>query len=295
MLPILAILGLAAAWFVLFRTEPVVRGTTLKPVWGISLAALTIWTGAIGCRWAFDFDATPQHSSHLCYVVAIATLAAFVMVLGARRPIDKVWPWFVLLPLVLVLMLPSWTNRLWGPDSPLRLETPRVLGFAVVLVMGIGNYLFTRLSLPALLLGTAIVLLVYPSTDYGTGSSYATALDYAGICLGLAAVSGWLLMRSRPDDLQPQERIWADFRNSYGIVWAKRVMDRVNWTAAEEKWPLRLDLHGVVWTNAEATDAEREHAIERLRATFGWLLKRFVDEGWMERRGEGFTESAGTR
>lgn len=246
---------------------------------------LALWSIVWCCTLTLEPGKWP-YSGHLWYLVGVAALCPLVAVLGARRPVDRVWPAFVLLPLFLVLGLPAISSFWRGTPAPLQLETPTVVGFAIVLVMGAGNYLFTRLSLPVSLLAAGIALLVYPLTEFGTATnrSPVDSAGYAGVCLGLAAASAFVLMRRRNDGLPPHERLWVDFRNAFGIVWAKRVMDRINWTAREEGWPARLDFAGLVWTQDAPGEDEKRRTIDRLTDTFRWLLKRFVDEAWIDRR-----------
>lgn len=272
-------IAVAIAWAALLQMQRATAGTTLATAWWCGVIALVGWSFAA-------FVPLNPLAGHVWYWIALLTLLPFVAILGARRPIVRAWPWFVLVPLCLVLCLPS-ISTLWrGTHLPLRLETPTVAGFAVVLTMGVGNYLFTRLAVPALLIGVAIGWLVYPSTEFGfqAGASLIDCVYFSGLTLGFAAVIGHYSMKRRVAASSPHEQLWIDFRNAYGIVWTKRVMDRVNWTATEENWPLRLDLFGFVWTMADASDAEREQTIVRLETTFRWLLKRFVDEAWIDER-----------
>lgn len=260
----------------MLKARAAVRWTTLVTAWWCGVVALVGWLVA----WLLPADPL---AGHVAYFVAIVTMLPFVAVLGARKPIDRAWPFFVLLPLCLVLSLPS-ISTLWrGAQFTLRLETPTFIGFVFVLVMGIGNYLFTHFALPALLVGGAILLLVLPATEF-LNLDLTTAFHSAAIGLGLAGAIGWRQSRRQVWQCNPHENLWTDFRNHYGLVWTKRVMDRVNWTATEENWPIRLDLFGIVTINKETTPDEHRHAMGRLDTTFRWLLKRFVNEDWIDRR-----------
>ena len=69
-------------------------------------------------------------------------VCASVACRGARSPVCRVWPVFVVLPLVAVLAVPV-IATLWnhGGDVPLEIETPILIGFLLITVMGTGNYL----------------------------------------------------------------------------------------------------------------------------------------------------------
>jgi hypothetical protein len=60
-------------------------------------------------------------------------------------------------------------------------------------------------------------------------------------------------------------------------------MDRVNFTARQEGWSARLETQGLVW-NPNSTPAQTEHTLKRADHTFRWLLRRFVDEQWIDER-----------
>ena len=99
----------------------------------------------------------------LNYSVAVVMLCPGIAVLGARRPGATAWGFFVLIPLVLVLMWPAAASvRTLKSGAPLELEVPAVLGFAVVLVMSSGDYFGTRYTLPTMLFAAAEILLVAP-------------------------------------------------------------------------------------------------------------------------------------
>ena len=224
---------------------------------------------------------------HLWYGAAILGLCPAIAVLGARRPVSRVWPVFVLLPLIAVLAVPV-IATLWnhGGDVPLEIETPILIGFLLITVMGTGNYLGTRYTISALLYAIAIILVTLPSTGIGTDNGWTTQwLGPSGtLCLALGCWSASVSSGRASPQLENYDRLWIDFRDTFGIVWAKRVMERINWTAREEKWPAELGFQGLVWTKEDVTEDERRKVIDRLNHTFRWLLKRFVSDDWIDSR-----------
>ena len=75
--------------------------------------------------------------------------------------------------------------------------------------------------------------------------------------------------------------VWSDFRNSFGVVWSRRIMERFNQQAAEGRWEVRLETEGFVW-GADPDGVSRESAeAERF---LRWLLRRFVDDEWIDVR-----------
>jgi hypothetical protein len=157
-----------------------------------------------------------------------------------------------------------------------------LVGFLLVLVMGSGNYVGTRYTLAALLYASAIGLIVLPSTVPGRTDWQSVLRTIGTLLFAGGLLSAFLSARRKPPDVPDYDRIWLAFRDAYGVVWAKRVLERVNWSAREEKWAAELTFTGLAW-KADPTEDERRKTIERLNHTFEWLLKRFVSDDWIEK------------
>jgi hypothetical protein len=220
---------------------------------------------------------------HLWYLVAILGLCPPISVLGAKRPGSRVWAAFVVMPLLLVFSWPALVGWVHGvPPERLQLETPMLLGYGLVLIMGHGNYLGTRNSLPSLLMALALGWLVWqfaesPEPEHAPRPIGPTLLFVSAVIIGR-------FVTSPPEkDLSGSDRLWRDFQDLYGIVWAKRVLDRLNITAQQEQWSAHLEISGLVW-NPNPTAAQTEHTVKRLDHAFRWLLRRFVDTSWIEQR-----------
>src|SRR5690606_4720601 len=117
------------------------------------------------------------------------------------------------------------------------------------------------------------------------------ARHLATICLGLAVVGaravlrepeGVLDVRRKPsaaadssadhsdsaiDTVLSSERpadfdlLWADYRDTFGIVWAKRFQERLNDIGTQQKWPARLTDAGMEWEPPQ--DVDRQQVTER--------------------------------
>jgi hypothetical protein len=287
--------------------------TTLVPAGRWAVAAALLWTTTFGVS-TLGAIASEQEDA-LWYATALLTLCPAIAVLGARRPGAGVWNAFVILPLLAVLGWPLLTLGAGGAEiRTLRLETPQLIGFVLVLVMGAGNYMGTRFNLPAVAYVVALCLLVGSVSAVAPplvqGSTAARLL--ATICLGLAVVGARAVLREPEgtvaDLFGPSEApagvpagqsdptrdatvssqsparfdlLWADYRDTFGIVWAKRFQERLNGIAAQQKWPARLSDAGIEW---EAGQDDREQVSERIDQTFRWLLRRFVDPPWIDAR-----------
>ncbi len=274
------------------------RGTTLRSAWWWSIAALASWWAAWVASW---FDA-PAVVDPLWYAAAVVSLCPFVQVLGARRPVSRSWTWFVILPMLAVLGLPLATS--FGTES-FEVELPPLLGFLLVLVMGAGNYFGTRFTGPVLSIAVGLAGVAVSGST--VRPAWFPAAEFvrpaAALLLGLGAL-GVARNAGTGADLH-RGLLWTEFRDLFGIVWAKRVMDRVNdsLAAANSNW--RLDLSGLrPAADAGGLDAEGEDSdappgeadAERVMdGTLSWLLLRFVDQRWADRFGLELRASAEPR
>lgn len=281
-----------------------------------------IWIFLTATAWTLTWIAdhwlkltSPALADHLWYGCAILSLCPPMAVLGARRPGTRVWTWFILFPMLLALSWPI--GALWFQGSELRglsLETPQLIAACLVLVMGIGNYCGTTYTVSALLYGGAILVLVVSSSARCPVwlSSRETVRLWCTVAVTLAII---LIRTSRRPPAETRfDRLWIDFFDTFGIVWGRRIQDRVNFIAAGERLPVRLELHGFVWLpeRSEKTDSlarspagggstdDRQNLpstsvtaladrtsfeVEpRIDHILRWLLRRFVDPPWIDER-----------
>ena len=222
------------------------------------------------------------------YFAAVVLLCPGIAVLGARRPGASVWAFFVLLPLVLVLMWPAVASfQVARPAEPIEIEVPALLGFGLVLIMSGGNYFGTRYTMSTFYYAGAIVLLVVPmsvaSPDFFPERSTSRFIASLGFLLAISETNRRSKAES-DDEISRFDVLWFDFMDSFGMVWAKRVMDRVNESARHEKWAMHLELHGFVPIAESPSADELLHTEKRIEHTFRWLLKRFVDPEWIDAR-----------
>lgn len=283
-IPVLQIVLTAATALLVVSTRLWFAGTTLVATWCwvvvASFAGLA--TAVFGASRVLSADAVGVG----WYMASILALCPPISVLGARRPGARAWTWFVLLPLVAVLGWPVATVAgTQGVVGPLELEAPHLVGFALVLVMGCGNYIGTRFGLAACLYALGQCLIVAPCTRFE--SPWEMTADQsraAGALLWLLAAGAADLAARRPVPVSPGiDRLWFDFRNTFGIVWAHRLQERVNAEADREQWPARLTPDGLAW-QPQADEPARARTLPRIEHALRWLLRRFVDEPWIDAR-----------
>jgi hypothetical protein len=279
----------------LFSLLPVLK----RLHWGIrgtALASAGPWIGLVWLAWLLNVGLTAVPSrlgawtSVLSYFSAVLALTPPIAVLGARRPTSRVWTWFVVLPLVLVFTWPvvPVLRQAGGPDA-FSLEEPVVVGYGLVLIMGAGNYLGLRFSLSAALWIAGLLLVVLPLCP--TTAAWVLAPQTGRACGTLCLVAaGWLAdrqvaRRSRNESSLALDRVWRDFQNLFGVVWARRVQERFNDDARRQRLAVRLGMHGLEDDTGHLSAAGFNPAsLAAAEASLRWLLQKFVDPAWIDAR-----------
>jgi hypothetical protein len=260
------------------------RATTLAAVWGWSAIAMAS-VFAVELAIALSRTMHQEPCGTLRFAAAAATFCPLVALLGAKRPQDRAWQ-LIVLSFWVILALPAAQAWLLRPDQPMAVH-PIWSWFLVVLIfVGASNYLPTRYAIPSLLAAAGQAILVWRQLPWGGGSAENTAIDWMPVLgLGLLATAAavaafgwpWKLDTAR----EPIERLWRDFCDQFGVVWGLRVAERINTTAVQHGWEVRLTWRGV--TRADGSPlvspppAELEQALRP-------LLSRFVSADWIERR-----------
>jgi hypothetical protein len=291
----------------------------------LSLAALTGWLGVIqlsrsvrrtsltvATAWAIWFQVTltvatiatlaksrvpPGILDQLWYLTAVSALTPFVAVLGARRGRLLEWSLFIVLPLIVVLEWPALAQ--WRPcwnGQRLELEGPALIAYFLAWTMSLGSYLIMTRFTPAVTCWAyawmaAIMSLNNSLTDAFAALSPIRPGNHSYLAIAMQILF-WLALnwaanvRSRYDGW---DRVWQDFRGWFGVLWATRIMARINEVAQREQWPWRLTHGG--WEPTSSEQPQRRPPIDdpRIDHTVRWLLKPFVDPEWIDARLKDYT------
>lgn len=275
---------------VLVRLRSGLRNTSLAGLWA-GLSVLWIAWGAV-LAISIAGGGPAGWVDMLWYAQAVFLLAPPIAVLGARRPIHRVWPMFVLLPLLLVFLWPV-VSALVRTRIPAAwtIETPLFFGYGVVLIMGTGNYLGLRQTVPALLWMVAQLLLAGPLCPFIARLLPSPESSRLWATLAITA-AGWgavLQARAKVTGIEPGlpiDRMWVRFRDTFGLVWAMRVLERFNETARLKKWPFFLGLDGLEPVDRSSPDGEQlsfgQAELIEAETSLRRLLEKFVMPDWFE-------------
>ncbi len=268
-------------------------------------AALLYTTLIISWRWAIVAEAAcwltclaslttlhPAVLDQLWYFTAILILCPFISVLGARSPTHRVWSWFIILPLIAVLGWPALTLHFERSELPrLILQAPGTIGFFLALTMGLGNYLGTRFGNATFWVGAAVVCLITSCTSMG--HLHPERIVRFRAIGSLCFTTGiWIAFRHAAWPTVEEnrfDRLWFDFRDTFGIVWSIRIQERINQTAETEKWLTRLGPDGFHWQNLPVADAAEIAQLNadteaKMEHTLRWLFRRFVEPQFIDER-----------
>lgn len=241
------------------------RHTSLLQAVNWSIAAWTAWFLCQGIPRPADAIGIEAPR----YVALSLTGCAGVAVLGARRPHVGVWN-FVVLGLLAVMVLPLIEKMMIGAES---LDPLRKLFLTATLALGVLNYLPTTLAPAAICLGLGCTGEMFMLVD-PTWSQRLEVPSAAFIALvPWAGWWGWSRTAPSPAEFN---RLWLDFRNRYGLVWAQRVREQFNRSAMHSGWPIILYWQGLVRVaHAALPDLEMQ---QEILATLKAILKRFMPD-----------------
>jgi hypothetical protein len=302
MLVLFATLLFAGCLLGVLRIRRVVWSLTLRPAWCFGIVAL-IGHGTAVCLSLAEPHVAIRTVTFVHFLAATLLLAPPVTVLGARRPGAAAWPWFVTLPMLLVLLWPAANEAIQTTATrPIQPGTPALLGVIVVLIMATGNYFGTRNTLACCCYAAGVLCHLGPAAGWINDPVTASLTAATMLCLSVTIAQFNITRAVAADSVsvaQAANRMWAAFRDLFGIVWAKRVADRVNQFGQREAWTVRLTLDGfTAWNPASKptrtdsntaasnpTQACLKDQLDTLQLSrplevLCWVLRRFADRDW---------------
>jgi hypothetical protein len=243
----LAAVALLTGYCPLLRAWFANRATTLRPALTWATAA---WTARLAATASAD-------SMTLVYLALCLAACSGVAVLGARRPGVGAWN-FVVGGLLVVLLLPVAS----GLGTP-RLEPAHLIFLSASLAVVLLNYLPTRPGMAVPMVGIALAADLTRSAGINVP---AIVNELAWIALALAPWIAWLALRCS-GSAREVDRVWFAFRDGYGFLWAERVREQFNRSAASSGSRAHLGWKGLV--PAGADDGESLRTLQALLKRFG--------------------------
>jgi hypothetical protein len=271
----------------LARMRSRLLGTTLVAPWWWAVAAMALVAG-VELAAAICGSAKVGWIAAARLIAATSTLCLTMSLLGARRPQHRPWQ-AIVFSLWVVVLLPAAEAWLIRPADVPELHPLRRVFVAALICLGVGNYLPTRFWLAALLWGAGQTILLWEALPVST-----LWADPPKPVWGLACLSAALLATAWPRRRRSAcavDRVWVDFRDAFGAVWALRVQDRLNAAARQHGWPVMLAWSGLVehcrGPTADPRQLEppdRAAAERAMTRSLAWLLRRFVSPAWIDAR-----------
>ncbi len=261
---------------------------------GTTLFAILLWTvvgiaAVTATEIAIAFGALGAAQSEIVRFLAAAVIfCPNVAILGAKRPQDRAWQ-LIVLSFAVILALPAAQAWLMRPGQPMTVHPIWSWSLVVLVVVGMSNYLPTRFALAAVVAATGQTVLVWRELPWGDVSTAHGAIDWLPtIALALFATATVIANISPAGrslaKRQPLELLWRDFCDQFGVVWGLRVAERVNSTAAQNHWDMRLRWDCLTRADGSPLESTSTTEMERLQQALLPLLRRFVSADWIERR-----------
>jgi hypothetical protein len=275
--------------------RPIVRETTLIPAWSWALAAVIAWS-AIELAAGLSGDPPSTWQDPLRLAAVTLSFCPILAVLGAKRPQHAAWS-FVVAAFWGIVMLPAAEAFFLQRGQRLEMGDARSWFLWILIAVGPINYLPTRQWLAATLLAAGQMLALSEYLPLVHRALFAQQ-HLAGLCLGCLSLA--LARSPRSLAAGKYDRLWLDFRDTFGLFWSLRLQERVNAVAQTNGWPIWLSWSGFlsvptvpvgqglpddVNSEASPTGTVGPLSIEpTLRTSLKGLLRRFVSGRWIAER-----------
>jgi hypothetical protein len=265
--------ALVAGLAILLLARRSIRETTLVSAWWWTLAGLALW----GAAELFRLEGPLRFAA-----IGLSFCPAVALV-GAKRPQHLAWN-FVVASLWAIVVLPAAEAMFLHPGRPLEMGDARGWFLWILILLAPVNFILTRHWPSALLLAAGQIVALGEHLPLIRRELMAHAALLGLVLAALAMCVAWMTSASARRSLA-YDRLWLDFRNTFGLLWSLRVQERINAAAKQYDWPLELAWSGFCEKSNGAPLIEVDPAIEpALRTTVKGLLRRFVSNRWIADR-----------
>lgn len=271
--------GLIGVALLLWRRRSVADTTLLIP-WGWAMLSVCL-IALCGIVIALFGRSGAAWTESLRVVAAGSAFCPGMAVLGAKRPHDKAWQ-LIVASLWVILALPALRQLLVKPGQPLEISGLPSWFLAILIGLNLINTLPTRFWPSAVLVAAGQIGLFNPHLPVSIPIDRSAAwlggfwLLVGGLVL---ATMGWPPKRQV---VQAEDRLWLDFRDSFGTLWSLRMAERINAAAAMYQWDVHLG-----WNGFQCGDAGGRippDVASRMHRTIRNLFRRFVSRRWIAQR-----------
>jgi len=283
-------LTLAIGVLVLLSRRRAIGQTTLIAAWWWTLAALVAWS-LIEVAALVAPAASTLWLSPLRLAAVALSFCPVVALIGAKRPQHAAWN-FVVLSLWGIVALPAAEAFFLNRGQRIEMGDARGWFLWILILLAPINFVPTRYWLASLLVAAGQILVLSPHlpllrhvlVSFGVGQS--TALSYLALATCVSGLlAAWAFSRYDRGAANAYDRLWLDFRDTFGLFWSLRVQERINAASQQHGWNLELAWSGFRQRSDSAPLASIDAAIEpTLRTTFKGLLRRFVSNTWIGER-----------
>jgi hypothetical protein len=267
---------------VLWSRRTTIGQTTLVGAWWWTLLALV---ASSAVEMAAEFRLVEASMATPLRLAAVTlSFCPVVAVLGAKRPQHLAWN-FVVLSLWAIVALPAAENLLLHRGREVAMGDARGWFLWIMVLLGPINFLPTRFWLPSLLFAAGQIMALGRYLPLLRREVFWES-DAVGLSLAAAAlVMASFISRRSTRSTNPYDRLWLDFRDSFGLLWGLRVQERLNAVARQEEWGLELTWRGFRTSgNGNSLDEMPDTIEPGLRTSLKGLLRRFVSNEWIDER-----------
>jgi hypothetical protein len=277
----LAILAGGASLTGLVLRRPAIEHTTLVPAWWWAVLATVAWCGVELAAVIYG-SLAPDWLEPLRLAAVTLSFCPILAVLGAKRPQHMAWS-FVVAAFWGIVALPAAETFFLQGGQRLEMGDARGWFLWVLIALAPINYLLTRQWLAVALLAAGQSLALSEYLPLISRTLFAEQ-HLAAVVLAAAAVGCFRRPQARETG-NGYDRLWRDFRNTFGLFWALRLQERVNSVSDSSAWPFWLSWSGLRDKTNGLPPTQIDPSIEpTLRTTFRGLLRRFVSGRWIAER-----------
>jgi hypothetical protein len=265
---------------ILGRTYWTARESTLMIPWAwcVGCFALVVLT----CGYAAFVPAPERSSTFLAiqFAAASGTLCPIVALVGAKRPQHSAWS-FVVLALWFILALPAAEVIFLNRGQELEINSIRSWFLWVLLAAELSTFAATRYAVGILLLVAGQIVWLHPWLPlFPRWETLQDMREPIGLALvSFATVTAWLVSLRPTRTTNKFDRLWYDFRDTFGLFWALKLAGK------QAGWDFDLGWTGFRTKSTFAPLDQLPPAEETaLRNNLQGLLRRFVSSEWISER-----------